>query len=100
MKGTIPGQKVFTSGAGVGGSRNVNTVYQNTGSNPRLVMFGATDAANICIAYIGSSDPPTSLCGLIPNSLASIGMTFCVPAGWYYKVETAGTTVTMWHEVN
>lgn len=91
---------LFASGASVIGSRAINTVYQNTGNTPRLVICGGIDAVNSSTGEIGSSNPPTITCAAIPNSLATVVMTFIVPPGWYYRLASPGMTLTLWFEMN
>jgi hypothetical protein len=97
-----PPSNVFGVQTDVSGSRAINgTVYQNTGSKPRLVVIEAyIGAAARWDVYCDATATPNTRIALCRNALTDQVVTFVVPSGYYYKVtETAATvTLTQWVE--
>lgn len=78
-----------------------DTVYVNSGSTPILVVVSVEcDNASAAVAYIGSSNPPTTAVAYTSLDLSNPGNTknclvFVVPVGKYYKVDEASATITI-----
>lgn len=78
-----------------------DTVYVNSGKTPILVVVSVEcDNASQAVAYIGSSNPPTTAVAYTSIDLSNPGNTktclvFVVPVGKYYKVDEASATITI-----
>ena len=86
----------------VTGSRVSNTIYQNTTDNSMLVtVTGRHSSGGIEInAYIGAVTPPTTLVGSGNNQVTyKCGVSFIVPAGFYYKVVENADSNRSWVEI-
>ena len=78
----------------VTGARAFNTQYQNTGANPMLVSVVGSlnlgvghNASAYALIGAGSASNPVSG-NSVTNGPGYAGVTFQVPPGWYYEVQT------------
>jgi hypothetical protein len=94
----------------VTGSRAFGTQYQNTDATPRTVsVYGSLNLGvghnASAVAYIGSGSASNPVAAnSVTNGPGYAGVTFIVPPGWYYEVQTdVGTdtnplTLVAWTE--
>jgi hypothetical protein len=83
--------------------RLMATVYQNTGTTPRIVavVFAMSGAAGDVYVTSDSINPPTTptFYTSSPGGGAFASVFFIVPAGDYYEIQTNTTlSVTQWNE--
>jgi hypothetical protein len=81
-------------GAGTGmawPTRAVNTIYQNTGDQPILVIAALSFAqAGALYVRLKSSSPPTNWVTMtqVPTTGWIVPVSFIVPVGWYWNIYT------------
>lgn len=85
----------------VAASRAINTEYQNTSGEPKIVMTICQVASGGTLyAYCENASPPTEkVYQEVMSSGAANYLTamFIVPSGWYYKV-VGGIAILEWWE--
>ncbi len=82
------------------GTRNVDTVYQNTTGKTIMVIYSDAGNAGELAGYVEAANPPTKKVSRINQGTCQT-MTFMVPDNQYYKVTLVSGTSTQkaWYEV-
>ena len=80
--------------------RAVNTAYQNTSNNPRLVIIGGSTSASPIYIFVANNPSMSNALqvGYINNSSYVETNTFFVDPGWWYKWEAANGSILFWTE--